>query len=276
MEEIRKYPFIRHKGIVRQSAEGLTLDPYNHDHNWEGYQFFREAFDKILLERAIAYGAEFQSGVVLKSIEFDRNSIASLSTNLGSFKADFFVDATGRSASLAKKLGIGYLVKSKPLFVHYGYVQTGGSDLFDSPQMIWDEAGWTWISQITENLISWNRLSPCNPKISKGWLPAQIANLNSAGPPKAADVTWRIANKISAENYFLLGDAAFVLDPVSSKGVLKAIMSGMMCGHLLAQLNPRTSNIDDIHRYYNNWVNEWFLRDLQVLRSVYDGRGVGI
>ncbi|MBA4535538.1 hypothetical protein H1196_23700 [Brevibacillus halotolerans] len=55
-----------------------------------------------------------------------------------------------------------------------------------------------------------------------------------------ADMTWRVITQLGGPGgYFLIGDAATVLDPASSHGVLKAVMSGMMAGNLIAQMRVK-------------------------------------
>jgi flavin-dependent dehydrogenase len=50
---------------------------------------------------------------------------------------------------------------------------------------------------------------------------------------RGADVTWRIISPAAGPGFFLVGDAVAVLDPASSHGVLKALMTGMMAAHLI-------------------------------------------
>jgi len=268
-EEIEKYSFLRHSGIITEFQETAKLDLYNSEGSWDGFQFPRGSFDQLLLTKSIALGAKFYPGSKLIDVVLNSAGIATVITDSRNFNACFFIDASGRNAVLPKKLNIRYQNFSLPLFVHYGYVQTEDSSSFTTPRIIWDTNGWVWVSRISEKLVSWNRLYPLNHKIAKNWLPECLQNLKPTGPPKAANVTWRIAENVSRDNHFLIGDAAFTLDPISSKGVLKAIMSGMMCGYLLGQLKLFKSDIIEIHSHYNNWMNDWFSNDLRMMRKIY-------
>lgn len=84
-----------------------------------------------------------------------------------------------------------------------------------------------------------------------------------------ADVTWRIADRPAGLGYFLIGDSAAVLDPASSHGVLKAIMSGMMAAHLMIQAVKVASLEPKIIQEYCHWVQDWFHHDLQKLKQFY-------
>ena len=53
------------------------------------------------------------------------------------------------------------------------------------------------------------------------------------GGSNGADVSWRQLGTPAGPGYFVAGDAAAVTDPSSSHGVLRAIMSGMLSGHLV-------------------------------------------
>ena len=47
--------------------------------------------------------------------------------------------------------------------------------------------------------------------------------------------TWRMAERMAGAGWFIVGDAAATLDPTSSHGVLKALLSGMTAGHDCSQ-----------------------------------------
>ncbi|MCF0051634.1 NAD(P)/FAD-dependent oxidoreductase [Dyadobacter sp. LJ53] len=275
-KEIEGFSFKRHPGIITEFRDSAKLDLYNQEGCWEGFQFPRDTFDQLLLDQAISLGAKFYSGSKITDVTLSSIGIATVFTNSGSFNASFFIDASGRNAVLPKKLGIRYKQQSTPLFVHFGYVESENTHSFLTPRMIWDADGWIWVSRISEKLISWNRLYPFNQKIAKNWLPECLQHLKPAGSHKAADVTWRIAENVSRSNYFLIGDAAFTFDPASSKGVLKAIMSGMMCGYLLGQLKLVKSDIKEIHAHYNTWMNDWFSNDLANMKNMYAEKGFPI
>jgi len=66
-----------------------------------------------------------------------------------------------------------------------------------------------------------------NVRPPRGWRPAEFAALTADGEARGIDVTWTRVQPAARPGYLLAGDAAFVLDPASSHGLLKAIMSGM-------------------------------------------------
>jgi flavin-dependent dehydrogenase len=102
---------------------------------------------------------------------------------------------------------------------------------------------------------------PTNP-------PPELAGLVPSGGVRREDVSWRRAGRVAGAGFFLAGDAAGVLDPASSHGVLRAVMGGMMAGHLAARV---VAGADEVvaAAEYQNWLAEWFDRDAARLRQWY-------
>jgi len=73
----------------------------------------------------------------------------------------------------------------------------------------------------------------------------------------------------SCSEYFLLGDAAATLNSLSSHGVLRATMSGMLCAYLVAANARRTVSAPQAISAYVGWMNEQFERDVLMLRTLY-------
>jgi hypothetical protein len=55
----------------------------------------------------------------------------------------------------------------------------------------------------------------------------------------------------------------------SSHGVLKAIMSGMMAAHLMAQIVYHDANESVAAQRYSGWIRRWFDHDVAGLRALY-------
>jgi flavin-dependent dehydrogenase len=67
----------------------------------------------------------------------------------------------------------------------------------------------------------------------------------------------------------LVGDAAAILDPASSHGVLKAIRSGMMVGYLIGQAIAQGRPELLVLKTYQDWLVHQFTQDLIQLRDLY-------
>ncbi|MEH2434079.1 MAG: hypothetical protein V7K25_07475 [Nostoc sp.] len=68
--------------------------------------------------------------------------------------------------------------------------------------------------------------------------------------------------------YFLIGDAAMVLDPTSSHGVLKAIMSGIWVSHAIASELLGNLTEQQAIDHYCLWIHNWFQHDVKNLSSL--------
>ena len=110
-------------------------------------------------------------------------------------------------------------------------------------------------------------------RLPESWLPAELEGFRSRGA-FGADVTWRCAERVAGLGWFLCGDAAAVLDPLSSRGVLRAVMSGMMAAHLAAAAISGDLRDRDAARAYHSWLADWFSRDASTIAAAY--REVGL
>ncbi len=275
LDAVEAKNFVRHQGISVVSNNKENFQYYNEEAKWKGFQLYRIDFDEILLRKAVELGVQYQERVNTKGIIAENGAIKAIVTNGKTIAADIFIDATGKRAWLAQQLKIQYKTYSPKMVVYYGYVYSTQKNTFENPKLIWDKKGWTWISKVTNCIISWNRLYLFNDSnLPKNWLPKDLRKHQAIAPRKAVDVTWRIANQLSAENYFLVGDCAFIVDPSSSHGVIKALMSGIMIAYLLElETNDKTTRIE-MHNYYQRWMSLWFENDVQLLKKKYFENGV--
>jgi flavin-dependent dehydrogenase len=78
-----------------------------------------------------------------------------------------------------------------------------------------------------------------------------------------------MASKAAGPGWFMVGDAAATLDPTSSRGVLKAIMSGMAAGHLIAAILDGRTPAEATAAAYHEWLVAWFSTDAANLAKFY-------
>ena len=167
-------------------------------------------------------------------------------------------------------LDIGFVRRSPALLARYGYVKGECPRRDEAPAIVAGQGGWTWTARVKENVYQWTRLSlagSAGHRPSPG-PPAEFERLEPCGPTQGADVTWRIASRPAGPGYFLVGAAAAVLDPASSHGVLKAMMTGMMAAH---SITTATRNADQRHaaQSYCRWGRDWFEHDVSKLKRLY-------
>ena len=259
---------LRHGGQWIESAHNATFESFGRDAAgpWRGYQIPAAVLDPILLDRAVACGAEVRRALAEKPIV--RNGrVEGITTSSGALRARLVIDASGRRQWLAGALELAREVRSPPLLAFYGYLRDG--NVPSAPLFRVLENGWEWTAPISQGRGAWVRLARAD---DASLVLADTPPLDAE--PRAADVTWRLARPAAGPGYFLAGDSAFVLDPASSHGVLKALLSGTNAAVCAADLLHGTAAEASICHAYDQWIAEMFAHDVEALSSLYERLGI--
>ncbi|MGQ4646491.1 FAD-dependent oxidoreductase [Lyngbya aestuarii] len=270
-EQVLSAGFLRHEGNWVQWEADKQFVPFGEDDagSWRGFQAWRADFDAILLHRAIELGVQVRQPCrALQPIQHN-NRVTGVVTSDGSWRSSFLIDATGRRQWLSQQLKLKINCYSPRLIAHFGYVEGECPNRDQAPAIIADQRGWTWTAKVRPQLYQWTRLSFTKETTAPDWIPQEFQGLQPIGKKGAANVTWRVATPAAGSGYFLVGDAAAVLDPASSHGVLKAIMSGIMAGHLITQIVKEGQAESKAIQGYCQWVNNWFEHDVKKLQELY-------
>lgn len=175
------------------------------------------------------------------------------------------IDASGSSAWLSRVLKNPVQRYSPPLFVRYGYCAQSQLAADSVPKLASERSGWSWYAPIRDGRLAWVRLTWDGVAPAK---PSKLAELDDLGPPRGADVTWRRPTVTAGRDFFICGDAAGMIDPCSSHGVLRAMMSGMMASYQAGQALGGTDRQLCAHRY-QRWLGDWWDADTDRLRTFY-------
>jgi flavin-dependent dehydrogenase len=127
---------------------------------------------------------------------------------------------------------------------------------------------------VQPGLYQWTCVAADGFRPHSSWVPVDLRGLTPVGPAKGADVTWRMAAQLAHSAWFIVGDAACLLDPLSSKGVLRAMMSGIATGHLIANVLNGQIAAEAAANVYQCWLSDWFVREALRLAAFY--REIGI
>jgi flavin-dependent dehydrogenase len=184
------------------------------------------------------------------------------------------VDATGRARWLSRRLGIASPPRSPRLIARYGYAEGACPGRDEAPCLVGDAAGWTWTAMVRPEIYQWTRLAFDGRQPAPNWMPEELRGLTPRGRSRGADVTWRMGARVAGPGWLLVGDAAAVLDPTSSHGVLKALVSGMMAGHLIAAALRGVAPPGAVGAAYQDWLADWFDADAARLSRFYGDLGV--
>ena len=251
---------IRHAGHWTQSPTSRQFTRFGGDPRdpWRGYQIRRSALRDILVARAEDVGAcvkdqwravrPIRQGARIVGVETSHDAIA----------CRFLVDASGASQWLARANGDLVKPMSAPLVAWYGWAVSDQASLYAEPLLSIEGSGWCWIAQIAHDTCAWTRLGSGEKPISRLTKPRMLNGFKALGREHGADVTWRYVARQGGPGYLRVGDAGGILDPASSHGVLRALMTGLCAARCLARIiQSRRSERNEIAKY-DQWTHQWF------------------
>jgi flavin-dependent dehydrogenase len=271
--EVAAKALTRHHGHWVRWAGGCRFAPFGGDESgpWRGYQIWRSDLDGILLERARRLGVEVLQPCRVAGAALAGRRVTGVRSDAGELRARITLDATGSRQWLARELDRSLEQLSPPLVARYGYCAGSIAAHAVAPVIELDAAGWTWTAPLAPGLFHWTTLGPGG----RAWrreateVPQAFRQLRPVGRTRGADVTWRRARRPAGPGYFLLGDAAAVLDPASSHGVLRAVMSGILAAHLVVALVGGSIPEAAARRSYRSWLRHWVEHDRRRLHELY-------
>lgn len=275
----------------------------------DGLQLDRARFDAGLRTAASAAGAEVFDGARLRLLERgDAHTPHTLELHIGEaapqrVQARWLIDASGRSASLARALGAQRIAHDRLLAFHQRLIGGGATD---RDGRTWVEAvpdGW-WYSVLLpsgERLIAylsdfrgedgaaerrglltgeglWNalRLAPrlhalC---VEQGWRPH--------GAVLGADAGSSELDHAGGERWLAVGDAALAFDPLSSKGIANALYTGVRAAGVIRAcergdtdaVGGYARHLREIHRVYRGQCRSFYAMEGRWVGSgFWRGRG---
>jgi flavin-dependent dehydrogenase len=254
-EVVRAANFHRHWGVWIEWDKARRFEPYGEDERgrWLGFQVDRARFNGVLLRTALDLGTELRAPVTLDYVLLSDTGVCGVMAGGVEFRARWTADATGRNAWLAAQLGFCKQNLSPPMFARYSWSGDVDATLEGQPFIKANSEGWSWIAPLGNTRSASVSLTVAMPG-------------HDGYRPIGTDVSWRFLRECAGEGYVLLGDAAGVLDPLSSHGVLRALMSGMLCSHLISKCPHRD---ETVHQEYASWMTQQFKADVDGLRTLY-------
>ena len=256
LDQVLRAGFRRHRGVWLERGGPRHFLPYGEDTDgpWLGFQADRRTFHRILQQAAVDAQATLIRNTRPEAVLVEGKRVTGVVANGNLFRARWTVDATGRSAWLARKLELPVKVCSPPLGARFGWCNEEPADLEGQPSFAFRDDGWDWQAPLGDKRTAWVKL--------------RIGESGSR-PPAGIDLTWQFRPKSAGPGFFLLGDAAATLDPSASHGVLRGLMSGILFGHLVA--GCRCTGVAEafVLEAYRAWLCAQFEHDERRLRQHY-------
>lgn len=262
--------FLRHSGYRVAWGGPAHFEAFGEDADgpWRGFQAWRPTFDAILLEQARSLGVRILQPATAISVVDADGRVVGVQLKSGPLLAEVVVDATGRRRLLSRWLALRWRQCGPRRHAWYGYAH-GHGPTDETPFLSADHTGWSWIAQVRPDVWAWTRLNFDGSRPDNHWCPPALNGLRADGVVRGADVTWQVAERPAGPGYFLTGDAAAILDPASSHGVLKALMSGLYAAHLAAATKSGKAPSDFAAAHYTEWLHRTFDHDVVELERFY-------
>lgn len=225
-----------------------SQEPTHHDflqhpigHGWH---LDRVAFDRLLLEKAMAVGAEFLPETTLKSHCYENGQwqlILQSGQSSQNVSVDFIIDASGRNSWLARQLGIDRLYEAEQLAL-VSFLEIS-PDFQDTRTLVeTTDKGWWYTAPIPGNRMTAAFFySPDDLKLSGQPEPQAWENLleqsrqtrQTIDQAKGQLITQpgivaahsSILEELHGPGWVAIGDAALTYDPIASHGITMALAS---------------------------------------------------
>ena len=302
VERLKKSRFQRKHSVQFFSGSGRSsapfyfaeTDPHERSTTW---QVRRSEFDALLLENAVERGVQLRQGVQVQDILFDGEQAVGVRAQAGDglaveIPARVVVDATGRSALIARKLGLKVAephLQKVSIFSHFrGALRDPGID--EGATLVMhtrNRDSWFWYIPLADDLVSVGVVGDLETLMRQPGeaqarfeeeirncpaLEGRLAAAEQVIPVRVVQDFSYCAERIAGDGWVLVGDAFAFLDPIYSTGVLLALKSG----ELAADTIGRCLREDDLSGAALGSFAEEFIAGVRAFRKLvyafYDRR----
>jgi flavin-dependent dehydrogenase len=264
---------IRHEGHWSDWSGSRQFVRFGSDQKgpWRGYQIRRNELCQILIQRAKDVGVSVKHQWRAVKPIYQNSKVIGIETSNDVISSHVIIDASGASHWLARARGDLIAPISAPFVAWYGWAISDEASRFAEPTHAMEDTGWTWIAQIDKRVCAWVRLDSQSGGAVRLTKPESLRDFEPLGRERGADATWRAVVRHGGDGFLCVGDAGAVLDPASSRGVLRALMTGMAAAHHAIRVIRFGHAWRTEAAIFDHWVRSSFIRDSVALRNLYDG-----
>ncbi len=238
------------------------------------FQVDRAVYDKILLDHARDLGARVDEGVRVDRVRTDGDRIAALEISDGrTIVADHYVDASGAAGLLRRALGVQSEAPHELRNIAiYDYWQNAewavrigvGGTRIQVRSLPW---GWIWFIPLSPTRTSIGLVCPAEHYKASGKSPEELYHEALRAQPEIAELIssakdegalrttkdWsHLADRISGENWFLVGESAGFADPILSAGMSLAHWTAREAAYTILELDRAELDASWLRRMYND------------------------
>jgi len=248
-----------------------------------GWQLDRRKFELQLSETAARAGVDWRYGHRLARLLRQESGWELTARSTGgdkTFRADFVVDATGRPAWLARRLGARQVRYDSLIAVVVSLESPPNAGSRDSYTLVESTASGWWYSAYLPNrtltVLYFTDADLIDHKLIRrddGWRKLLETTthtrrrVNEAEGPLSCKTGIVSANSarldsVTGEGWLAVGDAAEAFDPLSSFGITSALGSGFYAAHAIADYLAGSGEALDTYRAIMDESYAHYLREL--------------
>lgn len=238
-----------HGNASAWGGKGLMEKDFIFNPHGTAWQLDRVAFEGLLMVAAEKAGASILRG--RKVSELDRaGGRWRIKLDDTTIRADSLIDATGRSSTVARLLGVKRVILDRLVAIYAAAISRTLTDR-DTRTFIESCADGWWYSALTPNgqrTVSFQTdadLLPGQQWRTREWFAERLGQTRHLSvmleahdydfpePPRLTSAHSGRLERFSGKGWLAVGDAAMSFDPLSGQGILKAMRSGITAAEAL-------------------------------------------
>lgn len=268
-------PHARIGGVRSHWGDASGLHDGFNDPGGGAWRLDRARFDRDLRLAATASGARLLSAHV-RQIDGQGDGWQITTADGARFEAATVIDATGRRARIARRVGACQHA-DEPLVAVWAMGERSPCDHSDRTLIETDESGWWYGAYLPCGRPM--AIYHCAPSLAtrlsrepRAWLdrlaatrllaPSLPSTLFGHPQPRCADARGLVIDRVCGDNWFACGDAAISFNPLSSQGLFNAVATAAMVAKVLDAADATAararyqSHIEEVRARYRDYLRE--------------------
>ncbi len=260
------------------------------------FQVDRSVYDKVLLDHASSLGCDVREETTVRSVSKDGDRVTGLTLEDGSeITARYYVDASGHSGILRRAMGIDIecptTLQNIAIWEYWRNAEwavsigVGGTRI----QVLSLPYGWLWFIPIGPDRTSIGLVIPASYYKEQGRRPEEIyaealrsdpiisrliQNAQAEGNVQTTKDWSFVAERLTGENWFLVGESAGFADPILSAGMTLAHFGGKDVAYAILAMERKDYEPEWIREFYCTTHRAQIRQHIRFADFWYTGNGV--
>lgn len=260
------------------------------------FQVDRSVYDEILLDHAASLGAEVRENTAVKAIEMEGDRVAAVVLDSGErIESRYVLDCTGNAGLLRRRLNIAAdeppSLRNIAIWDYWQNAEwavtlgTGGTRIL----VMSVDFGWLWFIPISPTRTSLGLVVPAEYFKSCGLSKEElyqkaiqseptiaklIANAEAEGKLEATKDWSHICERLTGENWFMVGECAGFADPILSAGLTLAMTGAREAAFTLIELDRGEHDAAWLKQNYETNQKSRIGQHIRFANFWYAGNGI--